>query len=183
MRCARAMSTGAAKPLYGTVPSHSSYIFLPSIVPPSEFPVRPSTPIERELQLRTKQWGTIINFAWTGKNPKITWDKTWATAFSVLGGRLEIPEVSLGNMDEVVATLEMHVQHGPIAPGTHEEVHLYVCTHGTRDCRCGERGGQIARALKEEVERRQLGNRIKVREVGHVGGHKYVTASWVFYPF
>ncbi|KAF9447355.1 hypothetical protein P691DRAFT_671682 [Macrolepiota fuliginosa MF-IS2] len=181
VRCLRALSTEAAKPLYGTVTSHSGYIFLRATEPPSEFPVKISTAIQRELQLRTMKWGTIVNFAWTGEPPNLPEGKTSATAFSSLGGRLEIPEISLENINEVTAKLSAHIRHGPIAPGTQEEAHLYICTHGARDCRCGEQGSQVARALREEVERRGLSHRMKVREVGHVGGHKYA-ANLLVYP-
>jgi hypothetical protein len=175
--CTRALSTKAPKPLYGTVPSHSSYVFLHSNDPPSSFPVKISTAIQRELQLRTMKLGTIVNSAWTGAPPNLSGDKTAATVFSRLGGRLEIPEVSLENMNEVEARLKEHIQRQCFTPETHEEAHLFVCTHGARDCRCGERGGLVARLLREEIERRKLGHRLKVREVGHVGGHKYVGHS------
>ncbi|WWC64948.1 uncharacterized protein I303_107562 [Kwoniella dejecticola CBS 10117] len=50
---------------------------------------------------------------------------------------------------------------------------ILVCTHGSRDCRCSDRGGALVYALREEVERRNLGARVKIREIAHVGGHKY----------
>jgi hypothetical protein len=173
-RYLRALSTEVHKPLYGTVPSHSSYVFLRSNEPPSEFPVKISSAVQRELQLRTIKLGTIVNFAWTGERQNLPTDKTAATIFSKSGGRLEIPVVSLENMNDVEEKLKEHVQRETVVPETEEEIHLYVCTHGARDCRCGERGGQVVRFLRDEVTRRNLGHRIKVREVGHVGGHKYV---------
>jgi hypothetical protein len=57
-------------------------------------------------------------------------------------------------------------------------VHLYVCTHGERDCRCGTHGTALADALREEVWRRRrneqggIWDRVVVGEVAHVGGHK-----------
>lgn len=47
---------------------------------------------------------------------------------------------------------------------------ILVCTHGSRDCRCSDLGGQLVISLKSEIEARGLG--IKVREIAHVGGHK-----------
>lgn len=78
------------------------------------------------------------------------------------------------NMDEVDAIIEEHIKRDSITPETGEQVHLYICTHGARDCRCGEYGGQVARSLREEVERRNLKEKVKIREVGHVGGHQCV---------
>jgi len=55
--------------------------------------------------------------------------------------------------------------------GEHE---ILVCTHGSRDCRCSDRGLPLVHALRKEIERRGVGGRVRVRQVGHVGGHKWV---------
>jgi len=55
--------------------------------------------------------------------------------------------------------------------GVHE---ILVCTHGSRDCRCSDRGGPLVDALRGEIERRGLHGRVKVNEIAHVGGHKWV---------
>jgi hypothetical protein len=52
-----------------------------------------------------------------------------------------------------------------------EEVgEILVCTHGSRDCRCSNLGGQLVEALRAEIAKRSLG--MEVREIAHVGGHK-----------
>ncbi|KAI0324073.1 hypothetical protein GY45DRAFT_1331926 [Cubamyces sp. BRFM 1775] len=62
-------------------------------------------------------------------------------------------------------------------------LHLYVCTHGSRDCRCGEGGGAVARALRRELDKRGLGEKdVVLGEVAHVGGHKYA-ANVLAYPY
>ena len=53
--------------------------------------------------------------------------------------------------------------------GKHE---ILVCNHGSRDCRCSDRGGPLVEALRKEVERRGVESRVKVSEIAHVGGHK-----------
>jgi len=151
---------------------HLSYVFLHSQDPPATFPVKFSTAFQRELQLRTLKLRTIVNFAWTGVPSVSNSVKTAATVFSVSGGRLEIPEVSMENINEVEASLKDHIQRDSVTQETRQEIHFYVCTHGARDCRCGQQGGLVARLLKEEVDRRKMGHFLKVREVGHVGGHK-----------
>ncbi|OXG18590.1 hypothetical protein C366_02695 [Cryptococcus neoformans Tu401-1] len=50
---------------------------------------------------------------------------------------------------------------------------ILVCTHGSRDCRCADRGGPLVLALRKEVSRRGLQSQVKIGEVAHVGGHKY----------
>lgn len=49
---------------------------------------------------------------------------------------------------------------------------ILVCTHGSRDCRCADRGGPLVLALRKEVNRRGLQSQVKIGEVAHVGGHK-----------
>ena len=166
------------KPLYGTAPSHRSYIFIHASEPPSAFPPRFSTPLQRALQLKVMKWGGTINFSWTG-SPELAGNGPALTAFSTMGGRLEVPELNMDNIDEVAEMLERHATEGPLAPGTSDEVHLYVCTHGARDCRCGEMGGAVLRALQGEVARLVkadplgIASRINIGEVGHVGGHQF----------
>ncbi|KAG6831013.1 hypothetical protein H0H92_013200 [Tricholoma furcatifolium] len=158
--------------IYGTGPSHTSYIFLHAAEPPTSFQSKHSTPLQRELQLKTLKWGGTVNFSWFGA-PQTSGQ--WVTAFSTSGGRLEIPDLNMENLDEVAQMLEKHATAGPLAPETADEIHLYVCTHGARDCRCGNLGGALAKALREEVLKHKghpVANRIKVGEVGHVGGHK-----------
>ena len=163
------------KPLFGTVPSHHSSIFLHTPEPPVTFPAKSSTPVWRALQLKVSKWGGIVNFCWLGRRLGKTQS---ATAFSALGGRLEIPEITLENLDEVEEKLRKHVE-GPLPETATEEIHLYVCTHGARDCRCGNIGGAVVNALRVEVEERmkrdpnRLLSRIKIGEVGHVGGHQF----------
>lgn len=52
------------------------------------------------------------------------------------------------------------------------QVEVFVCTHGSRDCRCSDRGGPLVDALREEVLRRGLEGKVKIGEIAHVGGHK-----------
>ncbi|KAG6915646.1 hypothetical protein DXG01_010610 [Tephrocybe rancida] len=164
------------KPLYATAPSHRSYIFLHASEPPASFPARVSTPIQRALQLKVMKWGGAVNFSWFGP-PKTTGQAV--TAFSTLGGRLEIPDLTLENLDEVEGMLQKHALEGPLAKGSSDEIYVYVCTHGARDCRCGETGGAVYSALQDEVARLVkadpfgVASRIRIGETGHVGGHQF----------
>lgn len=53
-----------------------------------------------------------------------------------------------------------------------EGLGLFVCTHMSRDSRCGVLGGQLARKLASLVDAHGLG-RVKVFQASHVGGHKF----------
>jgi len=66
------------------------------------------------------------------------------------------------------------------APGLDGLIHLYVCTHGQRDCRCRDTGGAVYEALVRGVESRGLSDKVKVGGVAHVGGHKFAANVLVF---
>jgi hypothetical protein len=179
-RLGAVFSTSEPTPLYGTVASHRSYVLLNSPSPPSSFPSRFSTPLQRALQLQVTRWGGIVNFAWTG-SLSASDSSTSVTAFSALGGHLHFPTLSLSNVDEVAEKLRQHAT----TPSTNlvdaAAVHIYVCTHGARDCRCGDIGGKVFRTLRDELDRRISvepcgpASRVVLGEVGHVGGHQSVS--------
>lgn len=89
--------------------------------------------------------------------------------------------MSLANVEDVGKALRAHVEpraSDMLSTSLSDDIHLYVCTHGARDCRCGDTGGAVARAIRAELDRRQQrrafdpSTRIKLAEVAHVGGHK-----------
>ncbi|CAL5225505.1 g8334 [Coccomyxa viridis] len=50
---------------------------------------------------------------------------------------------------------------------------LFVCTHGSRDCRCGTIGDKLVRRLDSLIAERDLEASIAVFRCSHIGGHKY----------
>jgi hypothetical protein len=173
---ARCLTTAAGNELPGTAPPHRLYILLHTSNPPAEYAPRISSKVQRALQLNILKLGGLVNFSWSADQPVfsnaggVQETETYAaTAFSLFG-RLDIPSLSLQNMDQVVEKLRRHAD-APSVTHTSNDVHLYVCTHGARDCRCGDRGQPLVTALREEVARRNL-KQVRVGEVGHVGGHK-----------
>ncbi|KAH9828771.1 Sucrase/ferredoxin-like-domain-containing protein [Rhodofomes roseus] len=187
----------------GKVPDHESYILLHTHQPPSQYPPHLKTPLWRKLKLEAGSWGGLVNFSWSPTQPvhpryaglgedHAGEELYYATAFSVDRAPLYIPEVSLANLDTVVGQLRAHAQSSQLAPETEEgqmdeaseaaaRLHLYVCTHGPRDCRCGETGGEVAKALHNEITKRDLWDRVSLGEVAHVGGHKFA-ANILVYP-
>jgi hypothetical protein len=170
---ARSLTTVARNELPGTAAPHRFYILLHTPNPPTEYAPRISSKVQRALQLKVLKLGGLVNFSWSAEQDVRSNAgeviEYAATAFS-LSGRLDIPSLSLSNMDEVVEQLKSHAVM-PSGAQTSDDVYLYVCTHGARDCRCGDRGGIVVRALRDEVEKRNL-KQVKVGEVGHIGGHK-----------
>ncbi|KAF7313893.1 Altered inheritance of mitochondria protein 32 [Mycena chlorophos] len=180
-------STEAELVLHGTVPYHRSYILLNAPTSPQSFPSRFSTPFQRSLQLQTTRWGGLVNHAWVGHadgEPSLT-------AFSALNGVLHLPLRSLEaeRESDVLDIAERLHKHATV-PGTYpqddDKLHIYVCTHGARDCRCGDTGGAVLRALREELDARTRkepngkASRVVLGEVGHVGGHVFAANILVF---
>ncbi|THH29893.1 hypothetical protein EUX98_g4290 [Antrodiella citrinella] len=180
--------------LAGTVASHNSYILLHVRVPPTEFPAKVPSRLQRTLQLHASQWGGIVNFSYSPDQPvhPRTRDAEWEsaqetytlTAFSRFRPPMVIEEISTENLESVQERLRAHGSPASLPDeaglSSSEDIHMYVCTHWKRDCRCGDAGVPVLEALREEVAKRQLSHRVKLGAVGHVGGHKYAANALVF---
>ncbi|KIP09360.1 hypothetical protein PHLGIDRAFT_67712 [Phlebiopsis gigantea 11061_1 CR5-6] len=187
-------SASPTEPLAGTVGYHNTYILLHTRVPPPLFPAKVSSKLQRALMLRTIRWGGNVNLAWLPEDGEYRGSTTpeWedpereayrVSAFSVHRGYLDIPQLSMENIDEVAETLQRHSQR-PEGMGADilatSPLYFYVCTHGERDCRCRDTGSAVFAALQQEVKKHNLGDTVKVGGVGHVGGHKYAANVLVF---
>lgn len=175
--------------LAGTVPSHQAYILLHGRHSPRTFPSRFASPLIVALRRHALRWSALVNVAWVPPNgvggvhslseQSTDGPETYSLlAFARDRTRLQIPSVSIDNLEDACARLDDYMERptgGVVDP---DRLYLYVCTHGSRDCRCGEWGGRVADALREEVLKRKQSeptgkySRIVVGEVGHVGGHK-----------
>ncbi|CAO1618972.1 unnamed protein product [Sympodiomycopsis kandeliae] len=76
-------------------------------------------------------------------------------------------------------------------PSKDESAHIYICTHGSRDCRCGVAGGELKSKVREEVRKHQLRimdsndpqasmKSVSVYGISHIGGHKYAANALVY---
>ncbi|KAK0186384.1 Sucrase/ferredoxin-like-domain-containing protein, partial [Armillaria mellea] len=174
--------------MLGTMPPHLCYIFLQSPQPISRFPSRLMVPIQRALQLKVTKWGALVNWAFYGGPVSENFDEVSAKAFFANGRTLDISRLTMENLDMVEQQMRNCLSgNGTRATSVDSSVHLYVCTHGTRDCRCGTTGKDVADALRREISARAeadpkgLASCFTVGEVGHVGGHQYA-ANLLVYP-
>ena len=166
---------------------HRCYILLHTQDRPSNFPKVYQTPVSRELLSRSPRWGggVSVNFSWIDKR-YIPPGKSPATVFAPLCGRLDIPDLTLKNLDEVESLILAHLHRRPSACSSRSKsVDVYVCTHAARDCRCGERGQQVYESLVRTVHDQRhrdpsFAHRINVGAVGHVGGHQYAANVLIF---
>ncbi|KAJ1017844.1 hypothetical protein NDA16_005160 [Ustilago loliicola] len=70
-----------------------------------------------------------------------------------------------------------------------DETHVYVCTHGSMDCRCGVAGSAVLQSLQQEVRAHQANaikagkdtpKKVKVMAISHVGGHAWAANALVY---
>ncbi|KAN0125859.1 Sucrase/ferredoxin-like domain containing protein [Russula decolorans] len=186
-----------ASNLAGTVPSHKAYILLHGQHSPRAFPSRLASPLLVALRQRALRWSALVNVAWVPPNgsghvPNLSEEETDGTetysllAFASNRRLLRIPSVSMDNFEDTCARLNNYMERPSTGVADPYGLHLYVCTHGARDCRCGEWGGKVADALREEIfKRRQTDptgqySSIVLGEVGHVGGHQHAANVLVF---
>ncbi|KAG9076032.1 hypothetical protein FS749_012238, partial [Ceratobasidium sp. UAMH 11750] len=158
--------------------------------PPRTWPpkLQDASPLLSEVSALLKQHGGLVNFAWAPSEPDSRTDNTptevWqqtdkpesyrGTLYSLNKPPYTIPVVSKSSLPELSSIIPRASQFfGALgAPTAHPQkpIDLYVCTHGARDCRCGDIGGEIVQVLRDRSAGR---SDIRVFEIGHVGGHKW----------
>lgn len=186
-----------ASSLAGTVPLHKAYILLHGQHSPRAFPSRLESPLLIALRQRALRWSALVNVAWlppnsSGHFPNPSEEEADGTeaynllAFASNRRRLRIPSVSMDNFEDTCAQLNEYMERPSTGIVDPYGLHLYVCTHGARDCRCGKWGSEVADALREEISKRRQADstgqysRIVTGEVGHVGGHQHAANVLVF---
>jgi hypothetical protein len=176
----------------GTVPLHQAYILLHSQHSPRFFPSRLASPLLVALRQHALRWSALVNVAWVpstgvGRVPNFPDDldpndtETYSlVAFARNQAQLQVPSVSMDSLEDACTRLNgfLGCPTGTGSTVDPDALYLYVCTHGARDCRCGDWGSKVADALREEIYKRKQSeptgkySRVVVGEVGHVGGHE-----------
>jgi hypothetical protein len=182
-------STARIDYLAGTVPLHQAYILLHGQDSPRSFPSRIASPLLVALRQYALRWSALVNVAWVPPSNSTkhlsvpSGDSQDTEVYNLLtfaNGRagLQIPSVTMDNLDGVCSRLNGYMERPPTGAVDSDDLYLYVCTHGARDCRCGEWGSKVADALRNEIHQRKgkeltgKYSRVVVGEVGHVGGHQ-----------
>ncbi|KAI0031893.1 Sucrase/ferredoxin-like-domain-containing protein [Vararia minispora EC-137] len=175
-----AAAVEADEQLAGTVAPHSLYIVLCTSDSPRTLPSRIQSPIRLDLQRMLLQHGGIVNFMHT------TDARALALSAQLTSPPIRNTAAQVDNSDDLPAD-DMMSPLRRFQPGEYDgPVHLYVCTHAERDCRCGTQGVALVDALRDELRRRRkvtksgLWHRVVVGELAHVGGHKYAANLLVF---
>eukprot|EP01100_Stratorugosa_tubuloviscum_P009316 TRINITY_DN38_c1_g2_i1.p1 TRINITY_DN38_c1_g2~~TRINITY_DN38_c1_g2_i1.p1 ORF type:complete len:362 (+),score=165.28 TRINITY_DN38_c1_g2_i1:68-1087(+) len=58
---------------------------------------------------------------------------------------------------------------------------IFVCSHLAKDKRCGYCGPKLVNLFENEINKLNLNDKIDVRKISHVGGHKYA-GNVIIYP-
>lgn len=78
---------------------------------------------------------------------------------------------------------EVLVKDGEWLPGNPETLHgsyVFICSHGSRDRRCGVCGPSLVARFREEIELRSLQGNVSASPCSHIGGHKYAGNVIIF---
>ncbi|KAK4804960.1 hypothetical protein SAY86_004777 [Trapa natans] len=78
---------------------------------------------------------------------------------------------------------EVLVKESEWLPGNPEALrgsYIFVCSHGSRDRRCGVCGPALVSRFREEIEMYSLQGKVSVSPCSHIGGHKYAGNVIVF---
>lgn len=123
-----------------------------------------------------KSDGLAVNCVYDGHSHSTSFDihteeKYPARLFRGDARVVEYPSFSIGMVNQVKRDLAKPTTELQPKSGS-DGVEILVCTHGSRDCRCANKGGALVSALREEIIKRDLEGRVKVSEIAHVGGHK-----------
>ncbi|BGP25330.1 ferredoxin [Rhodotorula toruloides] len=105
---------------------------------------------------------------------------------------LQIPDLSPSSIASFESLYRSLPSPQPIQPSSGTisappRTHIFVCTHTTRDCRCGDLGEPLYQALLKEIQRRKLGGElrdgedgVRIARVAHIGGHKWAGNALVY---
>ncbi|KAG8857323.1 hypothetical protein FRB96_005810 [Tulasnella sp. 330] len=182
------------------MPEHDYYLFLHTSRPPSSWPshIEAASPLLRELKREMKKHNGIANFAYhdaaspTEQGASLSsttaaWDESEpevykATMHGVKRDSRMVASVTMSNHGSVVKDYMAREVNGTMDMDR-GRIRFYVCTHGNRDCRCGDVGGEVLAELKNSILKLepQTRSKIEIFEVGHVGGHVWA-ANVLIYP-
>ncbi|KAL6912212.1 hypothetical protein ACP4OV_001017 [Aristida adscensionis] len=84
------------------------------------------------------------------------------------------------NFVEEVLVKDTEWPHG--SPEAMKGSYVFVCSHGSRDKRCGVCGPVLIKRFKEEITGLGLDGQVSVSACSHVGGHKYAGNVIIFSP-
>ena len=146
-------------PLAGSSPAHNGHIIVHTSIPPKEWPSKvlglskqyDDLVIDKSL----RDAGVLVGLAY---NSNLSEDKN-VNVYPTMKNH------DGSNTSDIISMIN---EDKP----ANDNIHIYVCTHGSRDCRCSQAGEPTVKSLREEIEKIGASDKVKVFEISHVGGHK-----------
>ncbi|WWD20921.1 hypothetical protein CI109_105399 [Kwoniella shandongensis] len=172
-------------PLPRSIAHRRALLLLQIPIPPKSWPshLELSSSLLATTSAKLKSKGIAVQAMYDGLGTQIDFprqgEKYKARLFWPDGTMKTYDEFGMGSLssDELEHDLEYQPKDQSLLhttpEGNNDVREILVCTHGSRDCRCSDRGGPLVDALREEVKKRGLEGKVKIGEVAHVGGHKY----------
>ena len=86
---------------------------------------------------------------------------------------------------DLPALVEDHLIGNQLCPSlAHQPLtghHIFVCTHGARDARCGQCGPALIQAFERALAERDLADQVTLLKTSHTGGHRFA-GNVLIYP-
>ena len=156
-----------ASPIAGSSPMHRGHVIVHTQIPPTDWPSKVHGLSEEYDNLSVDKdlsdAGVLVGLAF---DP--------AAAASDKKSCYVYPPMkeTAGSASEVLSALNEE--------RSTRAIHIYVCTHGNRDCRCADAGIPTVQSLRAEISERGLDDKVKVFEISHIGGHKWVILAHAY---
>jgi len=103
-----------------------------------------------------------------------------ATDILVFPEKIRYVSVTSSDIPEIISDMKNNTISKKLKTDTLMGKYVFVCSHQARDNRCGYCGPLLAKQFKEEMEKKNLSDVVKVEEISHVGGHKYAGNVLIF---
>ncbi|WWC72821.1 uncharacterized protein I206_106785 [Kwoniella pini CBS 10737] len=166
-------------PLPRSLAYRKALMLLSLPIPPKHWPshLEMNSSLLAASSAHLKSKGIAVNAIYDGTGTETTFQKEESCKARIFwpDGRIKTyDQYSMNSISSDELLLDLEYTPISLNVGSKQDIkEILVCTHGSRDCRCSDRGGPLVQALKEEVERRGVGDKVKINEIAHVGGHKY----------
>lgn len=177
-------------PLPRSINPRRSLLLLSIPQPPASWPSHLDTlsPLLQHCSLKLKKAGVAVNAVYDGVGtapfPAFGEEEVYPARLLYADGKaFEFTQFSVDSLKSEAWAQAMGYEPTfsavPNALAHDGKLEVLVCTHASRDCRCGDAGLPLLHSLRAAAAERGLD--LPVREVAHVGGHKYA-ANAVLLP-
>ncbi|KAI5803079.1 Sucrase/ferredoxin-like-domain-containing protein [Geopyxis carbonaria] len=171
-----------ASPLLGTAPFYKSHILLPT--GKHDWPSNIAAPGSLAMRLKILAGaGTLVSC--TSFAPTLASTSAGAPGPDAAGApaapeyvdfyprALRAPLPPAGTTDDALKAWLQNPPTTPLAADADELATVLICSHASRDARCGAAAPGLEKEFRAVLEREGVADRVRVAGVSHLGGHKW----------